>query len=182
MFRPATSKVSALWGFVANGRQTLHSVSFSLSKIPYGGFSPVRLQTGYQNNTFVHRHYTCGLIVVPSLGQHRTPLLPHCVGYGPALSKTFRVQRPLARRRVIVSQQVAAYYGLIRASVAHPTAYCSSSAGHLRSTEGPNFYLPVLVPVPSALPRRTWMVNGCSIAIRNSLRHVLNVSASAFFG
>jgi hypothetical protein len=45
MFRPATSVVSTLSGFVANGRQTLHHVSFSPSKIPYGGFSPVRLQT-----------------------------------------------------------------------------------------------------------------------------------------
>jgi hypothetical protein len=46
MFRPMASGVSALWGFVANGHQTVHHVSFSPSKIPYGGFSPVRLQIG----------------------------------------------------------------------------------------------------------------------------------------
>ena len=179
MFRPAASDVSALWGFVANGRQTLHPVSFSLSKIPYGGFSPVRLQTGYQDNTFIHRHHAGGLIAVPSPGLYRTPFLPHCVGYGPALSKALRVQRPLARRRVVVSRQVVAYYGLIRASASHPTAYGSSPAEHLRATEGPNFYLLVLVSVPSTLPRRIRMVNGCSRATRNSLRHVPNVSASA---
>ena len=48
MVRPAASSVSALLGFVANGRQTVHPVSPSPSKIPYGGFSPVRLQAGCQ--------------------------------------------------------------------------------------------------------------------------------------
>lgn len=45
MFRPVTSNVSALSSFVAKGHQTLHFVSSTPSKIPYGGFSPVRLQT-----------------------------------------------------------------------------------------------------------------------------------------
>jgi hypothetical protein len=45
MFRPVTSDVSALSSIVANGHQTLHFVSSAPSKIPYGGFSPVRLQT-----------------------------------------------------------------------------------------------------------------------------------------
>ena len=50
MFRPVTSGVSALSGFVANGHQAMHHVSFSPSKIPYGGFSPVRLQTEFANH------------------------------------------------------------------------------------------------------------------------------------
>jgi hypothetical protein len=37
--------VSALSSIVANSHQTLHVVSPTPSKIPYGGFSPVRLQT-----------------------------------------------------------------------------------------------------------------------------------------
>ena len=45
MIRPMTSNVAALSGFVANGHQTIHFVSSAPSKIPYGGFSPVRLQT-----------------------------------------------------------------------------------------------------------------------------------------
>jgi hypothetical protein len=45
MFRPMTSKVSALSGSVATGHQTVHPGSSAPSKIPYGGFSPVRLQT-----------------------------------------------------------------------------------------------------------------------------------------
>jgi len=45
MIRPVTSMVSALSGGVANGHQAIHFVSPAPSKIPYGGFSPVRLQT-----------------------------------------------------------------------------------------------------------------------------------------
>ena len=45
MIRPMTSSVSALSGIVANGPQAIHFVSSAPSKIPYGGFSPVRLQT-----------------------------------------------------------------------------------------------------------------------------------------
>lgn len=45
MIRPMTSDVSALSGGVANGHQAIHFVSSAPSKIPYGGFSPVRLQT-----------------------------------------------------------------------------------------------------------------------------------------
>jgi hypothetical protein len=52
MFRPMTSNVSTLSGIVANGHQTVHSVSSAPSKIPYGGFSPVRLQTRRQDAAF----------------------------------------------------------------------------------------------------------------------------------
>src|SRR6266403_5472490 len=48
MIRPMTSGVSALSGIVANGHQTVHFVSPAPSEIPYGGFSPVRLQAGCQ--------------------------------------------------------------------------------------------------------------------------------------
>ena len=48
MIRPMTSDVSTLSGIVANGHQAVHFVSSAPSKIPYDGFSPVRLQTGCQ--------------------------------------------------------------------------------------------------------------------------------------
>ena len=48
MCRPVTSDVSVFSDFVAKGHQAMHHVSSSLSKIPYSGFSPVRLQTGIQ--------------------------------------------------------------------------------------------------------------------------------------
>ncbi len=46
MFRSVASNVSALSSGVANSNQTMQHVSSSPSKIPYGGFSPARLQTG----------------------------------------------------------------------------------------------------------------------------------------
>ena len=48
MCRPVTSDVSVFSDFVAKGHQAMQHGSSSLSKIPYGGFSPVRLQTGCQ--------------------------------------------------------------------------------------------------------------------------------------
>ena len=48
MIRPMASNVSALSGIVANGHQAIHFVSSAPSKIPYGGFSPVRLQTRFR--------------------------------------------------------------------------------------------------------------------------------------
>ena len=45
MSRSTASVVSTLSGCVANSHQTVHLVSSTPSKIPYGGFSPVRLQT-----------------------------------------------------------------------------------------------------------------------------------------
>ena len=45
MIRPMTSSVTTFSGCVANGHQTIHFVSSAPSKIPYGGFSPIRLQT-----------------------------------------------------------------------------------------------------------------------------------------
>jgi len=46
--RPVTSAVSVFSDFVAKGHQAMHHGSSPLPKIPYGGFSPVRLQTGCQ--------------------------------------------------------------------------------------------------------------------------------------
>ena len=43
-----TSSVSVVSDFVANSHQIIPNDSCSPSKIPYGGFSPVRLQTRFQ--------------------------------------------------------------------------------------------------------------------------------------
>src|SRR5260221_13310939 len=50
MVRPIASDVSTLSGCVAKGHQTVHLVSSTPSKIPYGGFSPVRLQTSLRRS------------------------------------------------------------------------------------------------------------------------------------
>ena len=52
MIRPMTSDVSALSGGVAKSHQAIHFVSSAPSKIPYGGFSPVRLQASLPDVTF----------------------------------------------------------------------------------------------------------------------------------
>ena len=56
MIRSMTSSVSALSDTVANGHQTIHFVSSAPSKIPYGGFSPVRLQTRLTPRLLISRH------------------------------------------------------------------------------------------------------------------------------
>ena len=72
MIRPMTSNVAALSGIVANGHQAIHFVSSAPSKIPYGGFSPVRLQASLSVATFTWvprliRHLIASLIsgVIP---------------------------------------------------------------------------------------------------------------------
>ena len=64
MVRTTASHVSALSGCVANGRQSMHHVSSALSTIPYGGFSPVRLQAGVRPRP--SRRHTPPLIRGPS--------------------------------------------------------------------------------------------------------------------
>jgi len=134
--RSVTSEVSAISSFVAKGHQTMHYVSSSLSKIPYGGFSPVRLQTGIQPQPSLVR---CGLSARPtftrilttymrlkSLTQnraHRIRRRAKAQAVLPSLSKANPVQRPLALRRVMLSPQVIAYYGLIRNSQPLPSTY-----------------------------------------------------------
>ena len=69
MIRPMTSNVSALSGIVANGHQAIHFVSSAPSKIPYGGFSPVRLQTR------LSRRPPSQAFPRPLIGRHRRYLV-----------------------------------------------------------------------------------------------------------
>jgi len=152
--RPVTSGVSALSGSVAYGHQAMQHVSSNPSKIPYGGFSPVRLQTGSIRR---HLHRLRRLIG----GQlHRLPPAswsPRCVGARGRVRRCIPVQRPLAWRRVILSRRVIAYYGLIRASGLLPSAYdfADGSLPCGRGPEGPCFYLRILLVVLLPVPRRT---------------------------
>jgi len=149
MFRPATSIVSAVSGFVAYSCQTMYHVSCSPSKIPYGGFSPVRLQTGIRRRPSPFWDYT------PSKSQAHPPIVLSDISAG-AYCLDNPVQRPLALPRVILSRRIIAYYGLIRASRPHPPAYFLRPCGLLRDREGPQFTLRVFSIVPSSVPRWTW--------------------------
>jgi hypothetical protein len=118
-------------------------VSSSPSKIPYVGFSPVRLQTGIGPRS---SHTQDGLSARPAFthpGQTYTwsKLSPQKGNIPQLYSRFFRngdkaqpdlpsilmssnpVQRPLARRRVMLSLRVNAYYGLIRNSQPLPSTY-----------------------------------------------------------
>ncbi len=68
MFRSMASGVSALSSSVANSHQTLHLGSSAPSKIPYGGFSPVRLQTRFEPRPPSHRRRAW------LIGRHRSYL------------------------------------------------------------------------------------------------------------
>ena len=98
-----------------------HRVFPSPSKIPYGGFSPVRLQTRSpprpspgETPTYTWRQCARGCPMVLAdkhLAMYGHPS-PHAL-----------VQRPLASRPVMLSGQIIAYYGLIRATRGHRPAY-----------------------------------------------------------
>ena len=114
-------------------------VSPSPSKIPYGGFSPVRLQmdrqwrpsTTSRGLSAVHIRpmrpsYTPPQLQLPGIRDPRRDypfenLSVQC-GTTPNNCDT-SIQRPLARHRVMLSRRVIAYYGLMRASESLPAAY-----------------------------------------------------------
>ncbi len=97
MFRPATCGVATLSGGVANGRQVMHHVSCSPSKIPYVGFSPVRLQTGIQSRPSPARAWLKRIPRIPTRSSELIRGYSAAVGllwplgqYGCAASRTGR--------------------------------------------------------------------------------------------
>jgi hypothetical protein len=130
LFRSMTSKVSTFSGFVANGHQPMQYVSSSPSKIPYVGFSPVRLQTGIQlEPSSDHQRLSTGPAYPPSTLtyiQSQSSFLSSVAHLGKFVEDQILdvpVQRPLAPRPVMLSGQITAYYGLIRNSRSIPSTY-----------------------------------------------------------
>ena len=173
MFRPMTSNVSTLSGFVANGHQALQYVSSSPSKIPYVGFSPIRLQTRIQPQpsparyglsarpTYTHTLQTyMRLKPFNSSGRHNLRSRAVAQAVLPTLKKNNPVQRPLALQRVMLSPRVIAYYGLIRNSRPLPPIYVlydgSLPYGHVWAgiERLPNLLRMSLSTVPPSGPRR----------------------------
>jgi len=147
-------------------------VSSSLSKIPYGGFSPVRLQTGIEPRP---SSIMLSLSVRPTCTQ--TPwtytrlksLSPKRVFFRrgtcvqaelPLSYRDNPAQRSLAPQRVMLSHRIIAYYYLIRASYPLPPVYVLSSGslpvGLLRAGDKkvPNLSCLSFPIVPSSVPRR----------------------------
>lgn len=147
-------------------------VSSSLSKIPYSGFSPVRLQTGIQpgpSSTMlrlsVRPAYTQTSWIytrLKSLSPKRALFRRRTyVQAGLPLSyRDIPVQRSLAPQRVMLSRRITAYYDLIRASLLLPPVYVLSSGslpvGLLRAGDEkvPNLSCLSFPIVPSSVPRR----------------------------
>ena len=173
MIRLMTSDVSTFSGFVANGHQALQHVSSSPSKIPYVGFSPIRLQTGIQPQPSPVTH---GLSARPtytrilqtymrskpfdSVGRHYLRNRAFAQAGLPTLKKNNPVQRPLAHRWVMLSHQLIAYYGLIRNSRPLPPIYVlyDGSLPYGLVWAGierlPNLLCMPLSTVPPSVPRR----------------------------
>ena len=153
-------------------------VSSSPSKIPYGGFSPVRLQTGIPPRPSPSSESLRARPAYPPeawiytwlqpLSQRRA--FPSCPGLPypdsrpsgtPLLLRGTPVQRPLARQRVMLSRRVIAYYGLMRDSQLllpiyvlddKPTPYGLVWAGTERF---PNLLCLSISTVPPSVPRQT---------------------------
>ena len=126
MSRSMTSIVSALSSVVANGHQTVHCVSSTPSKIPYGGFSPVRLQTGCQeqpspSHSGLIRSHSSYLLRTPYSALFRSRTCVQAVRT--ASDANTPVQWPLAPQPVVLSGRLLAYYGHIRASASLQAAY-----------------------------------------------------------
>jgi hypothetical protein len=105
MIRPMASNVSALSSFVANGHQAIHVVSSAPSKIPYGGFSPVRLQAGCQQHPSPPRSsfdvttvaFSSVRVLVRSrtcVRRHSRLLMPHTCPVALGSASGYIVRRP----------------------------------------------------------------------------------------
>src|SRR5512134_3800175 len=110
-------------------------VSSSLSKIPYGGFSPVRLQTGIQprpSSTMLSLSVRRAFTQPPRAYTWLKSLSPERALFRrgtfvqaelPLSYIDHPVQRSLAPQWVVLSRRVIAYYDLIRASYPLPPVY-----------------------------------------------------------
>jgi hypothetical protein len=147
-FRPMASCVSALSSIVANGHQVLPSFPPPPLFIPYGGFSPVRLEASLSPSTLpspFRISFDAGLASHPFLAFLIQASGIAAVPTGPWLSAVYHV-RTFHR-----------YYGLIRQSGELRPAYglfWSVFALAGRPPHLPFFALSHLPSMPLPLPRR----------------------------
>jgi hypothetical protein len=166
-----TSNVSIVSDFVANGHQIMPDDSCSPSKIPYGGFSPVRLQTGIQpepSSAFLElkrrtRIPSRKANLYPAQVQVSPPMVPVPPG-----QVSGSVDQDLSRPEALGSPGSYAISPDPRLLWPHPKLSASPAglsassrqvfaprSGSSRCREAPQFTLPVLLPVPSYVPRQT---------------------------
>jgi hypothetical protein len=160
-------------------------VSSSLSKIPYGGFSPVRLQTGIQpqpsstmSSSSARPAYTPTrwTYMRLKLRSQRRAIFRNGTYVQAELPPSYLnnpVQRSLAPQRVVLSRRILAYYDLIRAPLPLLAVYVLSTKslpfGLARAGEKkvPNLNCSSLPIVPSSVPR--WLGDFFRLLLRRPL-------------
>ncbi len=169
-----TSSVSIVSDFVANGHQIIPNDSCSPSKIPYGGFSPVRLQTGFQPRSSSTRPELKHMTRVPSdqadLYATKVQVSPPIVSEALSLPRHFSgaANHGPSRPEALGSPESYAVSPDHRLLWPHPKlsvppASLSASSrqvfapryGGSRSREAPQFTPRVSLPVPPSVPRQT---------------------------
>jgi hypothetical protein len=166
-----TSNVSIVSDFVANGHQIIPDDSCSPSKIPYGGFSPVRLQTeiqlrpssislGLKRKTRISSskvdlyaakvQTSTPMVLIPrqvcGVIIDQDPFRPETLGSPEsyAVSPDHRLLRPHPK----LSASPAGLFASSRRVFA-------LRSGSSRYREAPQFTPPAFLPVPSSVPRQT---------------------------
>ena len=182
MRRPATSAVSTLSGFVAYGRQAMQHVSSPLPKIPYVGFSPVRLQTGLLLRP--SRPPTPSrLYAAVACRRPKYPILPLCVGSEP-VSARLRSRGPwlasglccparslltmTSSEALVASRRLPSFAG-------YTTGLCPRAGGQ----SFPDLLCASFYPCHLPYPGGPEGVHGGSQSLCTSLRRVPGGSASA---
>ena len=166
-----TSSVSVVSDFVANGHQIMPNDSCSPSKIPYSGFSPVRLQTGIQPRPSSAPPELKRKTRIPSgktnLYAAKVQVSPPIV-LDPPRQFSGAVNRELSRPEALGSPEgyavppsLCLLWPHLKLSVS-PTGLSSSSrrvfalrSGRGRSREAPQFTPHVSLTVPPSVPRQT---------------------------
>ena len=153
-------------------------VSSTPSKIPYGGFSPVRLQVGSPATAFAQSGLICGRSRY--LRRERNSRSRTCVQAAlPSSDADTPTQRPLAPRRVMLSRRILAYYGLIRATPSRLSAYLLRLPSIWGASGSPLLSVPLSSRAISRTPADRSGACGCFFPDRTSFRHLRTGSASA---
>jgi len=169
-----TSNVSIVSDFVANGHQIIPNDSCSPSKIPYGGFSPVRLQTRFQPrpsptlpelkrktrippdqaDLYTAKVQVCSPIVWEALSLPRQfrGALDHGPSRPEALDSPESYAVPPGHRLLWPHLKLSVSPADLSPSSRRVFALRS---GRSRSREAPQFTPRVSLPVPLSVPRQT---------------------------
>jgi len=159
MFRPMSLSLSTSYYFLVNDHRSIHHVSSSPSKIPYGGFSPVRLQTGIQRRPSLLWAYTPLKLMFRRRGLNSVEERIHAQSAHSSVNSSDPVQRPLAPQAgYVVPLDHRLLWPHPRLLIS-PSSLSSSSEGSVSrypgSQEGPQFTLRICSFVPPSVPRRT---------------------------